>query len=93
MNFEEYKKKVFEEDPETKAEYDALEPEFELAREIIKAREEQNLSQQQLADKTGINRVDISRLENGNANPSLKTLKRLAAGLNKRVSIQFLPMD
>ena len=75
---------------EIKKEYDALEPEYQLIRAMIECRGELNLSQQQLADITGINRTDISKLENGNANPSLKTIKRVAEGLGKRVEIKFV---
>lgn len=77
--------------PLVKEEYDALEPEFQLVRAILEARKEKKLTQQQLADKTGIDRADISKLENGNANPSLKLLKRLADGLGMRVKIEFIP--
>ena len=89
MKFEELKSKYLS-DPEVKKEYDALAPEYQIIREMIACREEQNLTQQGLADITGINRADISKLENGNANPSLKTLKRIADGLGKRLEIKFL---
>lgn len=46
---------------------------------VIDARKEYGLTQQQLAERTGISQADISKLENGNANPSLKTLQRLAS--------------
>ena len=35
--------------------------------------------------------ADISKLENGNANPSLRTLQRLAAGMGMQVKIEFVP--
>ena len=65
-------------DPEFKKEWDNLEPEMEVVRAMIKARTAQNLTQKDLAEKTGINQANISKLENGNMNPSLKLLKRLA---------------
>ena len=67
-------------DPEFKKEWDNLEPEMEVVRAMIKARAAQNLTQKDLAEKTGINQANISKLENGNMNPSLKLLKRLADG-------------
>ncbi|MBQ0040960.1 MAG: helix-turn-helix transcriptional regulator [Clostridiales bacterium] len=76
-------------DPSIKTEYENLEPEFQIVQSIIDARIERNMTQQELADSTGINRTDLSKLENGNANPSLKTLKRVAAGLGKRIEIRF----
>jgi len=89
MKYNDFKEKILY-DPEVKTEYDALEPEYQIIREMLAARSEMNLSQQELADITHINRTDISKLENGNANPSLKTIKRIAAGLGKRVQIRFV---
>lgn len=89
MTFEELKKIVLS-DPEVKKEYDALEPEYQLILALIELRNEQNLSQQELAERSGINRADISRIENANANPSLKTLKRLAGAFGKKVHISFV---
>lgn len=79
-------------DPEFRAEWDALEPEFQIIRAIIEGREEKDLTQRQLAEATGITQADISRLENGTANPSLRTLKRLAAGLGKTLKLEFVPI-
>ena len=76
-------------DPELKAEYDALEPEFAIIRAMIDARERQGITQKELAARTGIAQADISNLENGNANPSIRTLKRLASGLGYRLKIEF----
>ncbi len=77
-------------DPEFKAEFDALEPEFTIMQAMIDARKESGLTQKQLSEKTGITQADISRLEKGNANPSLRTLQRLAAGMNMRVRLEFV---
>ena len=78
-------------DPEFKAEWDALEPEFQIMKAIIEGRTEQNLTQKQLAEMTGITLAEISHLENGTGNPSLRTLKRLAEGLGIRLKIEFVP--
>ncbi len=48
-------------DPEFKSEYEALEPEYEIVRQIIKARSELNLTQRELAERTGIKQSNISR--------------------------------
>ena len=55
-------------------------------------REGQHLTQQQLAEKTGIRQGDISKLEHGNGNPSLRTLQRLADGLGMKLNISFSPL-
>lgn len=80
-------------DPEFKKEWDNLEPEMEVVRAMIKARTAQNLTQKDLADKTGINQANISKLENGNMNPSLKLLKRIADGLGMNLRIEFVPKN
>jgi len=43
------------------------------------------LTQKELSKRTGIAQGDISKLEKGNANPSIRTLQRLAAGMGKRL--------
>ena len=79
------------EDPVFKKEWDALEPEFDVIYAMIEARLSQNMTQKQLAEKTGINQADISKLENGTRNPSLKLLKRLADGLGMDLKVSFVP--
>ena len=78
-------------DPEFKAEWDALDPEFSVIEAMLKARKESGLTQKQLSERTGIAQTDISKLERGNANPSLRTLQRLAAGMGMIVKIEFVP--
>ena len=80
-------------DPEFKQEYDALEPEFKIIQAMINARKAAGLTQKQLAAKSGIAQGDISKLENGNGNPSLKTLQRLAAAMGTRLHLEFEPMS
>ena len=76
--------------PSFKAEWDALQPELTIAQAIIDARKESGLTQKQLSERTGIAQADISKLERGNANPSLRTLQRLAAGMGMNVRIEFV---
>ena len=77
-------------DPEFKAGYDALEPEFSLIKALMDARLEKGLTQKELAEMTGISQGDISRIERGTANPSIKTIQRLATSLDKKVQILFV---
>lgn len=76
-----------------KKEYDALEAEFSIIQAMLDARKASGLTQKDLADRTGIAQADISRLENGNANPSLKTLQRLADGMGMRLKLEFVPVN
>lgn len=79
-------------DPEFKKEWDDLQPEMDVIRAMINNRIAQNITQKELAERTGINQADISKLENGTRNPSLKMLKRLAAGMGMQLKIDFIPM-
>lgn len=79
------------EDPEFKKEYEAIQPEMDVIRAIVDARLSQNLTQKELAERTGINQADISKLENGTRNPSLNLLKRLADGMGMVLKIEFVP--
>ena len=87
--YNELKKQLLQNE-EVKTEYERLAPEYQVIRAIVAARQEQHLTQQELADRTGIDRSDISKLENGSANPSLRTLKRLADGLGMQLQINFI---
>ena len=78
-------------DKEFRKEYENMQPEFDVIRAIIDARVSQNLTQKELADRTGINQADISKLENGTRNPSIKLLKRLAEGMDMVLKIEFIP--
>ena len=57
---------------------------------MIDARKEQNLTQKDLSLRTGIPQADISRIENGNRNPSLNMLKKLAKGLGMTLRVEFV---
>ena len=88
--FEEYKKQQMK-DPEFVKEYEASQPEMDVIRAIVNARTSQNLTQSELAKRTGINQADISKMENGTRNPSINLLKRLAEGMGMNLKIEFVP--
>ena len=77
-------------DPAFKKAYEQLEPEFAIIQAIIDARKSAGITQKELSQKSGIAQGDISKLENGNANPSIKTLQRLATALGKTLKIEFV---
>lgn len=77
-------------DPEFKAEYDALEPEYELIRQLLKARRDSNMTQKELAEKIGTKQSCIARLESGNYNPSFQFLQKVAKALNKKLSVALV---
>jgi transcriptional regulator, XRE family len=78
------------EDPAFAAEYEAQRPEYEAIRAVIAARLACNMTQKELAEKTGIRQSNISRIENGSASPTIDTLARIAAGLGKQLKIDFV---
>ena len=77
-------------DVEFVKEYEAIQPELDVIRAIVDARTSQNMTQKELAERTGINQADISKLENGTRNPSVNLLKRLAEGLGMALKIEFV---
>ena len=80
-------------DPAFLVEWNAQEPERQIMRAIAEEREEREMTQKQLAEATGITQADISRLESGTGNPSLRTLKRLAAGMGMALKVEFVPLQ
>ena len=92
VTYKDYKNKCLE-DSNFKKEYDDLEPEYDIINAMIKARKERGLTQKQLSELTDISQADISRIENGTRNPSLKLLKKLASGLGMQLKIEFVPMQ
>lgn len=78
------------EDPEFAAEYEAMRPEYDAVRAVIAARLASNMTQKELAQKTGIRQSNISRIESGTSSPTIDTLARIAAGLGKQLKIDFV---
>jgi predicted transcriptional regulator len=89
-NYKKYKESVLQ-NPEVKAEYDQLQPEYDIIQAMIDARVSQNITQKELSARTGITQADISRIENGTRNPSLSMVKKLAQGLGMQLKLEFVP--
>ncbi|MBR4669475.1 MAG: helix-turn-helix transcriptional regulator [Butyrivibrio sp.] len=92
MTLKEYKENRMK-NPEFAKAYEEIEPELNVIRAIIDARISQNMTQKELAEKTGIAQTEISKLENGTRNPSIKLLQRLADGMGMVLQISFLPKE
>ena len=80
-------------DPEFRREYEALQPEHAIIQAMIDARKASGLTQKELSERTGIAQGDICKLERGNANPSIKTLQRLALGMGMVLKVEFIPLS
>ncbi len=90
MTLKEYKEKRMQ-DPAFVQAYDEVQPEMNVIRAMIDARIAQNLTQKDLSERTGIAQTEISRLENGTRNPSIKLLQRLADGMDMVLNVTFTP--
>ena len=93
VKFDDFLQQELANDEELKQEYEALEIEYQLKQALIEIRKGQKMTQKELAALTGIHQSDISKIENGTANPTVKVLQRFAKGLNKKLVIQFLPLN
>ncbi len=78
--------------PDFKREYEALEIDAAIMQALIDARKTSGITPQLLSEKTGIHKSYITRIENGNANPSIRTLKRLAEGMGMKLKLEFQPV-
>ncbi len=91
-NFDEFFENQIQ-DEEFRKEYESMQPEFDVIKAMVAARTSQNLTQKELAERTGIHQADISKLENGTRNPSLNLLKRLAEGMGMVLKVEFIPKE
>ncbi|MDB5245397.1 MAG: HipB [Parcubacteria group bacterium] len=74
-------------DPEYAEGYEALEPEFRLISELIRARSVEGMTQKELAEKIGTKQSAIARFERGGSNPTLEFMQKLARGLGLKLTI------
>ncbi len=72
-------------------EYENLTPEYEVIKAVLSARKSADMTQKELAEVSGVAQSDISKLENGNSNPTIKMLQRLADGMNMHLKVEFVP--
>lgn len=77
-------------DPEIRAEYEALAPEFEISSELLRARLRAGLSQAELASLMGTSQSAIAKLESGQTLPSTKTLIRFAEATGSKIQVRLL---
>ena len=76
-------------DSEYRREYEKLEPEFQIARQVISARIGQKMSQEELAKKAGTGQAVISRLEGMSGKSSISLLERIAHALNIKIRLSI----
>jgi ribosome-binding protein aMBF1 (putative translation factor) len=76
-------------DPEVRAEFDALDSEFSIARALIAARARAGLSQGEVAERMGTTQSVVARLESGRNAPNLRTIRRYAEAVGARLTIRL----
>ena len=86
--FKDFKKEALK-DTEVKAEYDALAPLFDIKKQLINARLNTGLTQDEIAHKIGTSKSSISRLEslNNSFMPNVGTLMKYAEALGLKLSV------
>jgi DNA-binding XRE family transcriptional regulator len=81
-------------DPTVKKEYDALEGEFSLLKEMLRARKKAGLTQAEIARLMGTKTPAIARIESGGGkkkhSPSLATLRKYAEAVGCRLQVKFV---
>ena len=77
-------------DPEIKAEYDALEQEFAIAQALIDARSSAGMTQAQVAARLGVSQPVVARMESGR-NISIKSIARYAKAVGRPIKLEILP--
>lgn len=90
MTFKEHFAEMMQ-DPEFAKAYYAPDPEFDLGIMIYKARMDSGLSQKQVAEITGINQGNLSKIETGERIPSVRTLQKIASCLG--VALALVPIN
>jgi transcriptional regulator with XRE-family HTH domain len=94
LDYIEFKKKALS-NPKLKAEYDALEAEFTLFDELLKARKQAGLTQAEIAERMGTKAPAVARLESGGGSdrhsPSLGTLRRYAEAVGCDLVVRLVP--
>jgi putative cytochrome c len=86
IDFNEYLQKKLK-DPDFKREYDALDKEFELIDELLKARAEAKMTQAQVAEAMGVKQSAVARIESGNLDIKYSTLLNYLNAVGKRIAI------
>lgn len=89
VNYREHLEESLKE-PAFRREWDEQEAEREVMENIVEARIAAGLSQKELAERCGMKAANLCRLENGNGNPSVATLSKIAHGLGKKLQISFV---
>ena len=90
---EELHAQLVKDDPEYEKAWEDYQPELDLQRQIIQARIDKNMTQEEFANSCGIEQSSLSRIETGRSNPTLETLVALARGMGKKLKLTFMQVN
>jgi ribosome-binding protein aMBF1 (putative translation factor) len=79
--------------PEYRKAYEALEPEFEIIRQIIDLRIKRKMSQAELARRIGTKQPSIARMERRGKTRNLDYLQRVADALDAKLEVRLVPRE
>jgi len=79
-------------EPAARAAYSAMANEFDVARELVTARNRAGLTQSELALRMGTTQSVIARLESGRRAPSIRTVQRYACAVGGRAVVRIEPL-
>jgi len=82
-------KKVILKNLQVKKEYEALKPEFTIARALIGARLKSKMTQSDVAQKMNTSQSQIARLESGDHMPSMSSIHKYAHAINRNINIEI----
>ena len=81
---------LIDERPDLEAVFEGEDPVYQLRKRILELRLEKGYSQEELAKKAGTKQAVISRIENGESEPRLETINKIAKALDKKVKIELI---
>ena len=81
---------LVDERPDLEAVFEGEDPVYQLRKRILELRLEKGYSQEELAKKAGTKQAVISRIENGESEPRLETINKIAKALDKKVKIELI---
>ncbi|MGX7025316.1 helix-turn-helix domain-containing protein [Vagococcus hydrophili] len=76
-------------DKEFKEAYEQEQTKLDIAVQVMKLREELNMTQREMASLVGKPQSTIARIESGNMNPSIKILNEIAERSGKKLTLSF----
>ncbi len=86
-------KTAFLRDPDHRAAYAALAPEYDLARKLVAARAAAGLSQTEVAERMGTQQSEVSRIEGARQNVTIAKLARYAQAVGTKLEIHLDPIQ